>query len=157
MTNTGWLLAGVNILIIIAAIILFVLPGRTHAPTRSEPGEPATTTMSGPDVADMIVVKHPVPGARIASPLLIQGEARGPWYFEASFPIEIRDASGAVIVQAPAQAQGEWMTEQFVPFAATLTFPQQPSGSPGTLVVRNDNPSGLPEHERFLRIPIIFQ
>lgn len=107
-------------------------------------------------IPNLITVDSPDPGDRITSPLTITGEARGTWYFEASFPVELRDASGAVIAQHYAEAQGEWMTENFVPFRSTLSFPAQPAGSQGTLILRKDNPSGLPENDNSVSIPIVF-
>lgn len=84
------------------------------------------------------------------------GRARGPWYFEASFPIELRDANNVLITTVVAQAQWEWMTEDFVPFTATLTFPAQPAGSQGMLVFKNDNPSGEPQNSMMFDVPVQF-
>ena len=81
------------------------------------------------DKLDLIRVDSPRPNAVIQSPLQIQGEARGTWFFEADFPIELLDAEGQVIGMAIATAQGEWMTEEFVPFTASLTFTFLPSRS----------------------------
>lgn len=105
---------------------------------------------------DLIMLDSPRPGATISSPLSISGEARGNWYFEASFPIELRDANGKILVQHFAEAQSEWMTTNFVPFKATLTFTKPAAGTKGTLILRKDNPSGLPEHDDELRIPVRF-
>lgn len=106
---------------------------------------------------DLITIDSPRPNTEIASPINIEGRARGMWYFEASFPIELQSADGTVIAIAPAQAQSEWMTENFVPYKLTLTFPAQPAGSKGKLVLRKDNPSGLPEHDDSLVVPITFK
>jgi immunoglobulin-like protein involved in spore germination len=158
MTKTGWALTIVCLLIIVAAVILFILPAKTVAPTTNNPHATTTipTTYARAEIKDTIVADI-YNGATIASPLVLTGEARGPWYFEASFPVEILDAQGKSIAQVPAQAQKEWMTESFVPFKATITFPAQPSGSKGTLILHKDNPSGLPEHDRSLIIPIVFK
>ena len=86
----------------------------------------------------------------------ISGNARGRWYFEASAPVELQDAQGNVIAQGHITAQGDWMTEDFVPFTATLTFTKQPAGSTGTLVLQNDNPSGDPARGFELDIPVKF-
>ena len=107
------------------------------------------------DFSDLIKVDAPKANAVIASPLTITGQARGMWYFEASFPVRLEDANGTVLAQVPAQAQGEWMTENFVPFKVILTFPT-PLTETGTLVVHNDNPSGLPENDKEIRIPVQF-
>ena len=106
--------------------------------------------------ADKIRVAHPAPGATVVSPLGVAGEARGGWYFEASFPVQLLDSTGAVIAQVPAQTISDWMTDDFVPFSVTLEFAPQPPGSTGMLVLKKDNPSGLPENEDQVRIPIRF-
>ena len=108
------------------------------------------------DLQDTIRVDSPRPNTIINSPLTITGQARGTFYFEASFPVILLNASGQEIAASVTQANGEWMTEDFVPFTATLTFPTQPQGSKGTLILSKDNPSGLPENDLSLRIPILF-
>jgi hypothetical protein len=104
---------------------------------------------------NLIQVNSPRPGATIYSPLTVSGRARGFWYFEASFPIEVQDENGNTLAQVPAQAQGEWMTEEFVPFEVIIPF-TTPSSGTGQLILHKDNPSGLPENEDALIIPIIF-
>ena len=84
------------------------------------------------------------------------GEARGNWYFEASFPIEVRDAAGNVIATGIAQAQGDWMTENFVPFVATVQIPANYIDE-AVLVLMNDNPSGMPENARSISFPITIE
>jgi len=59
-------------------------------------------------------------------------------------------------VIAPAQAQGEWMTENFVPFKVELAVPKTYIGH-ATLVLHKDNPSGLPEHKASVSFPIIVE
>ncbi len=103
---------------------------------------------------NLIRITSPQPNQIITSPLLVRGEARGNWYFEASFPVALYDGYGKLLVQVPAQAQGEWMTTEFVPFEARLEF--TPATGSGFLVLEKDNPSGLPEHADQLRIPIRF-
>lgn len=102
------------------------------------------------------VVTFPDLTQTLKSPLLIKGMARG-LYFEASFPIHIEDKAGTIIAQAPAQAQGDWMTSEPVPFEATLTFAKQAVPREVLLVIENDNPSGLPEHLIRYEIPVRIQ
>lgn len=104
---------------------------------------------------DLIHIFEPRPNILISSPLTIRGEARGTWFFEASFPVRLLDENGTEIAVAPAQAQGEWMTEEFVPFEVTLHF-SPPMTTGGTLILEKDNPSGLPEHADELRVPVWF-
>lgn len=98
----------------------------------------------------------PKPFTLVKSPLTVTGQARGSWYFEASFPVKLLDAHGKDIAVTPAQAQGEWMTEDFVPYTALLEF-TKPLTSTGTLVLQKDNPSGMPEYDASVTIPVIFQ
>lgn len=84
--------------------------------------------------------------------LRITGEARGYWYFEASFPVEIQDAGGATVAAGSGAAQGEWMTEEFVPFVAEISLSSY-SGS-ATVVLRKDNPSAMPENDASVSFPI---
>jgi hypothetical protein len=75
------------------------------------------------------------------------------WYFEASFPIRLVDANGNMIARTHAEAQGEWMTENFVPFTSTLTWATSTGGA-GTIIFMRDNPSGLPENDAQIEIPV---
>jgi hypothetical protein len=108
-----------------------------------------------PEKADLIKVSNLKANDIVTSPLLVEGEARGYWYFEASFPVRLLDGNGREIAIQPAQAQEEWMTENYVPFKVVLTF-QKPVTPTGTLVLQKDNPSGLPEYDDKLRIPVKF-
>ena len=102
-----------------------------------------------------INVSSPQPNSVVSSPLTVTGEARGSWYFEASFPVKLYDANNNLLAQAPAQALSDWMTTDFVSFSVTLTFPT-PSTQTGTLVLEKDNPSGLPQNDDSVSIPVSF-
>lgn len=108
------------------------------------------------DKSDKIKVTFPAPNATVTSPLIVKGEARGGWFFEASFPVVVTDWDGKIIGEGPAQAQGDWMTPDFVPFTATITFTTATTSysSKGTLILKKDNPSGLPENDDAIEIPI---
>ena len=113
--------------------------------------------------ADLIRIDTPQPNTVITSPLTITGEARGYWFFEASFPVILVDWDGRIIAEHYASAQDEWMTEDFVPFTSTLEF-ESPykEGDPdfmkrGALILKKDNPSGLPENDDAIEIPVLFE
>lgn len=93
----------------------------------------------------------------IKSPLELTGEARGTWFFEASFPVEIMDGDNNILAQGLAQAHGDWMTENLVPFTITDLKFEPPLTDKGTLVLKKDNPSGLPANDDHLTIPIRFR
>lgn len=107
------------------------------------------------DVSDLIQVTSPTMNEQVDSPLIITGKARGTWYFEASFPIKIYDANNNLLGTTTAAAQSDWMTEDFVNFTASLNF-TLPTTTTGTIVLHNDNPSGLPQNDKSLTIPVTF-
>jgi len=119
-------------------------------------GDPAPAGVPEVPVHPHIRVTAPSAGALIATPLTVAGEARGSWYFEASFPVRLVDGSGRQLAIVPAQAKGEWMTSNFVPFEVQLSFTPPPGGG-GFLILQKDNPSGLPEHADSLVIPVRFR
>jgi hypothetical protein len=112
--------------------------------------------------AALIKLTTPVPMSTINSPLTISGTARGNWFFEASFPFYLTNWDGLIIAEGFATAEGDWMTEEFVPFTATLEFENPyPAGAQdfmgkGTLILKKDNPTGLPEFDDALEIPVRF-
>jgi len=104
----------------------------------------------------LIKIDNPKPNQAIESPLFVKGKARGSWYFEASFPVKLFDDNGFLLGARPAQALGDWMTEDFVDFSVTFPF-AAPSTPTGRLVLEKDNPSGLPENADELIIPVYFK
>lgn len=91
----------------------------------------------------------------IASPVKIEGKAKGNWFFEASFPVQIVDANWKVLGQGIAQAKADWMTTSLVPFDVNITF-TKPVTKNGWLVFKKDNPSGLPKNDAEYNFPISF-
>lgn len=105
---------------------------------------------------DLIRLTSPLPNEVVKSPLKITGEARGFWFFEASFPVFLVNWDGLIIAEGIATAKDDWMTEDFVPFEATLEFEIPKYKNNGALILKKDNPSGLPEHDDALEVPILF-
>jgi len=106
-------------------------------------------------LSDKIKITYPQPDEIISSPLEIQGEARGWWFFEASFPIELRNENGNLIAQGLGEAQADWMTDDFVPFKSVLKF-SSPTTENGKLILKKDNPSGLPAYDESMEISLLF-
>ena len=104
---------------------------------------------------DLIVVENPKAEEEINSPLFISGKARGYWFFEGSFPIELVDENNNLISSTIAEAKGEWMTEEFVPFEAYLNFSNHKTRK-GFLIFKKDNPTGMKEYDDELKMPILF-
>ena len=62
---------------------------------------------------------------------------------------------GLIIAEGYATAQGDWMTTDYVPFEATLEFTADTSVSNrGSLILKKDNPSGLPENDDALEYTV---
>lgn len=104
-----------------------------------------------------VVVFSPQLNEVITSPLVIEGKARGFWFFEADFPIVLVNWDGLIIAEAIAKAQTDWMTEDFVEFKAVIDFKKPDYGKNGTLIFQKDNPSGLPENDAAFEVPILFE
>lgn len=106
--------------------------------------------------SNLIVVDKPLPNELVKSPLIVEGKARGNWFFEATFPVKILDANGHQLGIHYAQAEGDWMSTEFVPYKSVLEF-ENPLTDTGSLILEKDNPSGLPKFDDKLIIPIRFK
>jgi hypothetical protein len=125
---------------------------RSATSTVASPKKPA----SNPDSKEnYIVVDSITPGQIIESPLHISGKARGFWFFEGSFPLELVDAQGKQITLKPVMAKGDWMTAEFVPFDMSFAFGETTATS-GMLIFHKDNPSGGVMQSDSLKIPVRF-
>ncbi|PIR47866.1 hypothetical protein COV06_00490 [Candidatus Uhrbacteria bacterium CG10_big_fil_rev_8_21_14_0_10_50_16] len=92
----------------------------------------------------------------IENPVKVTGEVSGTWYFEASFPVVLVNWDGLIIAEGVATAQSDWMTEELVPFTAILEFEMPTLYNRGALILKKDNPSGIPEYDDALEIPVRF-
>ena len=108
--------------------------------------------------ADMIQVELPFPDAVVGKEFSVIGKARGNWFFEGSFPIEVLDKNGKVLAIGLASPIGgaDWMTTQFVNFKADIKIPQSYIGA-ATLVLKKDNPSGLVKYDASISFPITIE
>lgn len=106
---------------------------------------------------DMIRIATPHAGGVVGKEFVVTGEARGPWFFEATFPIDIVGQNGSIIGGSFATAQGEWMTTDFVQFKSEIIDLPSAYIGPAWLVLKKDNPSGLPEHDASMWVPIVVE
>ncbi len=156
-------------LLLTTAVVLFFV-SQTQAPTEpvtdedpveqgqnQEPNEEPQELPTTEPVTykDLIRVDSPVANSVIQSPVTISGQARGNWFFEASFPVQVVDANGTVIGNGIAQADGEWMITEYVPFLVSVTF-SQPATESGEIILEKQNASGLVENADEFRVPITF-
>lgn len=106
---------------------------------------------------DLLTLTNPMVGEYISSPVVIEGKARGSWFFEASFPVVIVDWDGLIIGQGIAQAQSDWMTTDYVPFRVEITFTKPTVKNNGWIILRKDNPSDLSQNDDAFEVPIFFR
>ena len=144
------------ILALVAVIASLVVVWHPSQKKEAEVKDQAMAEMTT-EKGDIVRLSTPQKNASITSPLLIKGEARGSWLFEADFPVFLVDWDGRIIAQGLARAQGEWMTSDYVPFEATLAFEKPTYKNNGALILKKDNPSDLPEHDDSIEIPILYQ
>lgn len=154
-TQTGIVVALGLVIISAGAYLAFFTP-QAQAPTvTQDPAQQGQATYANATEND-IVVTLPFPGAVTGKEFSVTGKARGYWFFEASFPVYLYDEAGnelAVGLGSPEPEGTEWMTTEFVNFKADIVAPQSYIGK-ATLVLKRDNPSGEPENDASVTIPI---
>ncbi|MDQ3075805.1 MAG: Gmad2 immunoglobulin-like domain-containing protein [bacterium] len=173
MTKFGKTIIFVIVLVIVGVIIFFlqrkapvvVAPEETpvvEVPIVEEPSkeEPIVTTipnrpMSG-NVADLVSFSIK-PNTKVPKGILsYRGSIKGAYFFEANILINILDANKKLLKASNAMATTEWMTVEPVEFEGNISFAGLPSG-PAYFEIHNDNPSGLPENDKSVLIPIIIE
>ncbi len=145
-------------------LLCFFIANKVFAPQKDLGGEYNSPQYTLKDLqitynnatSDNIVVDLPSPGAVTGKTFTVLGKARGPWYFEASFPITVLNEKGEIIAGSIATAKSEWMTTDFVPFEAIITIPESYIGK-AVLVLKKDNPSGLPEKDASISFPFTIE
>ena len=105
----------------------------------------------------LIYLDSPLSGALVSSPLKVRGYARGTWFFEGDFPMVLVDSDGKVMAKGFCSAKNHWMTENFVRFEGSMEFKKTGAGERGTLILKKDNPTDLPEHDDALEVTIFFE
>jgi hypothetical protein len=149
------------IFIVLAAVLLQGM--NTNEPT-SVPQAPSPAATSAPTPPNqnpshpLIKLESPLENQLVRSPLRISGQARGNWFFEATFPVVLTNWDGLIIAQGVASAEGDWMTEEFVPFTAELKFVSDTTVSNrGSLILQKANPSGLSVNDDAYEITVLFE
>jgi len=145
------------------AIQLFVKPSEGQIPAdpdptpQVEPTPTATPTPTGEFTSEggTTITIDGWSDAPVTSPFTFSGEVPGTWASGGSFSVLLTDLDGNVLDQANASLTGDWMTEELVPFTVTLSF-DPPGDSNGFLVLMKENPSGLPENDDSLSLPVTF-
>jgi len=93
-------------------------------------------------------------GSNVSGKIDANGILKGGYFFEGNLPISILDANKNVLRITNGTATADWMTIEPVPFKTNLDFTNLPPG-PAYIQIHNDNPSGLPENDKFILIPVV--
>ena len=104
-----------------------------------------------------IVINNIKDNQEVSNPIKIEGKARGSWFFEATFPIQLVDADGNILATTVARAESDWMTTDFVNFSANLEYVKSTSTNRALIVLSKDNPSDNPEFDQSIFIPVILK
>lgn len=145
------LIALVVVALIGAGVLYFANQAPEQVPSETKAGFTYANASE-----DDIVIDAPKPEGNVGKTLTVSGKARGYWYFEASFPVTIIQPSGATLLETYMQAEGDWMTTEFVPFSRSITIPGSYTG-PAIMILKKDNPSGIPENDASVSFPITIQ
>lgn len=152
------------LLVIVGLLVWMLFVKQAEAPsipaTKTTPSNTKnltdTTSTASPVLHERVSVTYPKPNANVPKKFRVTGEAPGNWFFEASAPVMVRTPDGDKVAQSTAQTDGDWMTTKQVKFHADVTINPAYSGA-ATLVLLKDNPSGLPENDDSLEIPIVVE
>ena len=142
-----------KILIFMTAVLVLMIAAVIFIPSPKKKNNPAPPPPNA--TSPNLKLYNLVPNQVISSPLIILGESRS-WYFEGSFPVKLVDEKMNLITAVPAEAKGDWMTNEFVPFEVQLKF-QPPASAKGFVILEKDNPSGLEKNAESVQIPVIFK
>lgn len=155
LTSQQWILLAVGLVAIIGTWIMYLAKQaeidylaqnnfelQTRIVTLESQNNPMEVGLYKSNKGVSIQVFTPTIDSTVKSPLQIAGKVPGTWSFEASFPIELVDNKGKVLVKTTGNLLGDWMTDDQVVFTATLTWNGSYNG-PAKLVLKKDNPSGL--------------
>lgn len=133
----------------------FVTNPVTPSPSSSQSPLPSVPSATADPNAPVVVT--PLRNEYVTSPFPIKGFVQPGWMFEGTFPIELLDDRGHVIASTGATevVPGSWQEGSPVEFTARLSFTT--NATQGILVLKRDNPSGLPAQDKKIEIPVFFK
>jgi len=168
MKKSYFLLIVIGAILVSAIVLRFISVGKEEAKTTGSRNSLASMTGNDRDshgpssvnegeatFSKQALVISPKQNEIITSPLKIQGNIVGSWFFEGSMPVKLVNNMNEVIASGLASSDQDWMTEKPIPFSASLEF--LTNATSGFLIISKDNPSGLPENDGFIKLPVRFK
>ena len=153
-----WIIISISALSITAIALLIFTNNQTENDTQTN--TPSLNQLSTieptaiPTSISPVTVDEPKANILVSSPLKITGSAPGYWFFEAQMTARLETSDGKEIAFGPLTAEGEWMTEQQVPFSGTIEFKPPTGASEINLIIEKANPSDLAENAQSYTIPL---
>ena len=95
-----------------------------------------------------------ISGSTVSGKLEIMGAIAGGYFNEGSMPVTILDADKKILKITSATAKSDWTTAAPILFTSALDFTGLPKG-PAFIELHNDNPSGMPQNDKSILIPIV--
>lgn len=104
-----------------------------------------------------IVVDRPKVDTIVTSPVILSGEARGSLFLEAVLAVDVVDEEGNVVGKGAIRAEGDWMTDDFVPFQGKIAFdlPDGVSNSAGAIAFIQEDISGGGADKVLFSVPVM--
>jgi len=148
--------------LIVLGVLAYVIWGRPDTkvtpPVDTTAGQTTAGTTTRPVIegnsADLASLSINA-GDTISNGDTITGSVRGAYFFEANMIGMFLDANKTSVKTFPINATSDWMTIDPVSFSFVANTAGVPKGT-GYLRLHNDNPSGLPENDKFIDIPVLF-
>lgn len=154
MANRSTIIFLLAVIAMLVTAVIYLALDRRQVMAPVSPEQIASSTPPLATSSD-IIISSPQPDAVVKSPLVLEGQATGQWYFEAQFNAKLFDAAEKELGSAILTAQSDWMTENLVPFKGELRF-VSPQTATGTLFFLSSNPSGLEENQKMFAVPVRF-
>ena len=152
-TTTNKRIAGVLGLIILIAVGLYTSLYFFYQP-KSQMGDANLPAITG-DTKNLVSFSL-ASGATITDIAHVSGEIKGVYFFEGKAQGFLLDENKKVLNTFPLEATSNWLTADGVSFTASIDTTSALPGA-GYIRLKNDNPSGDPEKDKFIDIPIVIQ
>lgn len=109
------------------------------------------------NTADRVEIISPLAGSSVDSPIEIQTRLPGNWLFEASAPVVLTNRDGLIIAEGTITTPDDRMTTDLVVATGSISFELDPDSysDQGYLILQKANPSGLPENDEAVEIPVL--
>jgi len=158
----------VTFIIIFAVILIgaiFFYLGQHREPTNqinvnNNPQENINTTEEKlPEILgnkDDLVSFSVVSGSTISGKMAVSGIVKNAYFFEGNILLNVLDQNKNVLKTGHGSAITDWMTSGPVSFQGIIDTLGLPTGA-AYIEIRNDNPSGMPENNKSILIPVVIQ